>query len=201
MKYIQNTNLIVVSIVVFILICLVAGGYYINNLMPKKLLINDNVEIVERNEMFEIEDIEHGKIFSKITIKKKMKENELKKYTNYTLGNGENYYLDYTIILDNNKKSYKVKTIIEDKKELDKKDQEKYIYIKGIFLNRNFFKEKYNIGILQKDYKENYKNISKSYYKNIGVIGESNEEDKSKKYNGICYTFYNIFNISSKSHK
>ena len=175
MKYIQNTNLIVVSIVVFILICLVAGGYYINNLMPKKLLINDNVEIVERNEMFEIEDIEHGKIFSKITIKKKMKENELKKYTNYTLGNGENYYLDYTIILDNNKKSYKVKTIIEDKKELEKKDQEKYIYIKGIFLNRNFFKEKYNIGILQKDYKENYKNISKSYYKNIGVIGESNE--------------------------
>ena len=104
-----------------------------------------------------------------------MKENELKKYTNYTLGNGENYYLDYTIILDNNKKSYKVITIIEDKKELDKKDQEKYIYIKGIFLNRNFFKEKYNIGILQKDYKENYKNISKSYYKNIGVIGESNE--------------------------
>lgn len=178
MKELQNINLITLSIVIFILICVEAIIYYINNISPKIILIKDDIETIENDKTFEIESIEKGKIFSKITIKKKMKDSELKKYNNYTLGPGENYYFNYTIVLNNNKKMYKIKTIIEDKNsyiKYDKKDDEGCLYIKGIFLNKNFFKEKYNIGIIQKDYTENYKNKSETYYKNLRILGENNE--------------------------
>ena len=179
MKKIQNINLITLSVVIFILICLGATIYYINNLLPKKISIKDNIEIIENSEeIFKIDSIERGKIFSKITIKKKMREDELKKYTNYTLGDGTNYYLNYAIILSNNGRNYKVKSIIEDRNpsdRFDKKDDDGYIYIKCIFLNKNFFKEKYSIGIIQEDYKDEYKNTNRIYYKNLGLIGENNE--------------------------
>lgn len=174
----KNISLVLISIIVFVLICLIVFLYYINNLMPKKISIDNNVEVVQNDGIFEVESIEQGKIFSKITIKKKLDEKELKKYTNYTLGSGQDYYLNYAIVLSNNKKSYKVKTIIEDRNpstRFDKKDEDGFIHIKGIFLNKSFFKERYDIEIIQEDYKENYKNMNKINYKNIGVIGKNYE--------------------------
>lgn len=180
MKKIQNINLIVLSLIFFIIVCLGAAIYYINNLVPKKVSIKDDVQMVENNnKTFEIESIEQGKTFSKITVKKKMNEEELKKRYNYTLGEGRNYYFNYTIILSNNDKNYKVKTIIDDKNLLDnfdKMDKDGYIYIVGIFLNKNFFNDKYSVGIIQKDYKEDYKKLDKVYYKNLTIIGENNEK-------------------------
>ena len=180
MKKIPNINLIILSIIIFIIVCIGAAIYYINNILPKRISIKNDVQVIENNnETFEIESIEQGKIFSKITIKKKMNEEELKKRYNYTLGEGRNYYFNYTIILSNNEKNYKVKTIIDDKNlfdDFDKMDKEGYVYIKGIFLNKDFLNEKYSVGIIQKDYKEDYKKLDKVYYKNLVIIGENNEQ-------------------------
>lgn len=182
-KMIKKVNLIVLSILILIFIILFFGFYYINNLLPKKIYIDDNnvSEILEENNKFEVVGIERGSLFSKIIIRINLEEEYLKKYINYTLGPGENYYLNYSIILSNNTASYRLKTIVMDRNVtdlFDRKDPDGKIYIKTVFLNKDFFINEYNIGIMQEDYKENYKEKYKNYYKNLGLIGGKNEKNE-----------------------
>lgn len=176
LKNINNINLISLCIIIFLVLIILIAIYFINNLLPKKYNIPNNINILETKSSFEVNNIEKGKIFSKIYIKKKLSDEELKDFTNYVSGQGKNFYFNYQIILENNKKNYKVKTIIKDSNEaifFDKiNSSDNSIIIEGIFLNKNFFKENYNISIIQKDYiNNNPDNKIVNYYKDIGKIG------------------------------
>lgn len=175
MKNKININLVLLSCLIFFILIVFAGIYYIGNLTPKKYKVANNVNEISENQ-FEVTKIEKGKIFSKIYIKKILNKDEFKDYVNYVSGPGKNYYLNYKILLENSEKTYKVKTIIAtiNSNKIDCSDNS--ITIEGIFLNKDFFKKDYNISIVQEDYTNNNpKETIKNYYKNIGKIGENNE--------------------------
>lgn len=176
-----NINIILLSCLIFLVLIVFAAIYFLGNLTPRKYKIANNITEISENQ-FEIMKIEKGSIFSKIYIKKVLGDDELKDYVNYVSGPGKNYYFNYKIILENSKKTYKIKTIIKDSFEAmisDKRDpSDNSITIEGIFLNKDFFKQDYNISIIQDDYiNNNPKDTIRKYYKNIGKIGENNEKN------------------------
>lgn len=171
MDKLKKFNLIIISIILLILIIGFMAMYYLNNLRPKKLSIGDNIKKIENQaEDFEIQEVSKGKTLSKVIIKKKLNDSDLKEFSNYTLGSGKRYYLNYTIVLDNNEKIFKTKTIINEKKieqDFNKKDKNDYIILTAVFFNKDIFGNDYNIGVIQEDYKDNYKSKNQTYYKNL----------------------------------
>lgn len=171
MDKLKNVNLIIISIILLVLIIGFMAIYYLNNLMPKKLTIGDKIQTIEdQTEYFEIQEISKGKNLSRIVIKKKLRDSELKEFTNYTLGPGKSYYFNYTLVLDNNKKIFKTKTLLSGKKiepDFNKQDKNDYIILTAVFFNKDIFENGYNIGIIQEDYNNNYKSKNYTYYKNI----------------------------------
>ncbi len=172
MDKLKKFNLIIISIILLVLILGFMTIYYLNNLRPKKLTIGDKIKTIEnQTEDFEIQEISKGRSLSKIVMKKKLKDSELKSFTNYTLGPGKRYYMNYTLVLDNNKKIFKTKTILNERKieqNFNKKDKNDYIILTSVFFNKDTFENDYNIGVIQEDYNDNYKSKNHTYYKNIG---------------------------------
>ena len=146
-----------IGIIIFVFISVLFCLYYINNLIPKKININE-VLVKESNDI-RITNIETEKYLSKIEIKVALNESQKKDYVNYTLGPGKDYYINYHIILKQNSTYYTIKTILEKKAKNE-------ITLVGLVEN-SFLKENYEIGLLQKDYESNKKQLIDTYYANL----------------------------------
>lgn len=148
-KISKKITLYNVTLIALLLVLLIIAIYYLTMFVPRKIKINETKEL---NEEIYISNILRGKRITQIEVKILLNSENLHDYTNYVIGFRQGHYLNYQIILDNGNKKYEVKTMYKGTRGEE-------VTIIGYVYNSFFDKQDWKIGIMQKNYDKEHKEI------------------------------------------
>ena len=153
-KISKKITLYNVTLIAVLLVLLVVSIYYLTRFVPSKTKINEAKE----------SNIVKGKRITQIEVKILLNSENLHDYTNYVIGFRQGHYLNYQIILDNGNKKYKVKTMYKETRGEE-------VTVIGYVYNNFFDKQDWKIGMMQKNYDKDHKEIIR-----YGIMNRVGEE-------------------------